>query len=337
MDPFTHALLGGALGYVFAGRTIGRHAAGLGALAGITPDIDHFISSQQDPLVYVEFHRYFTHALVFSIIGAVVPMLPWAVLARFRDRLGTLWLCSWIAYVSHCLLDASTTWGTQLYWPFTRARVSWDVIAIVDPVFTVGLAILLAAGLRRQSRKIVLCGLAFATAYVCFGAMQHSRAAATQKNLAATRGHSIERGEVMPTLGNNVVWRSLYLANGNIHADRVRVGWFSRGMAREGTALPLMRKQDLTITEQAANERHRAFDRFAWFTDGWIARAPEDPAIIGDMRYSRSSESFDPVWGIRIWPTRIEWVSRERNRRLGLSELWAEISGNDSRYKSVAR
>jgi inner membrane protein len=336
MDPFTHAILGAALGYAVAGNKLGRHAAGLGALAAITPDVDHFITSEHDPLLYVEFHRGFTHALAFSVVGALLPLLPWLIAAKFRGQWRALWFCSWMGYVSHCLLDASTTWGTQLFWPFTRARVGWDLIAIVDPVFTVVLLVLLVFGLARRSRPFVICGLVFAGAYLGFGAVQHTRAASVQKQLAASRKHAIERSEVMPTLGNNVVWRSLYLSNGKLYADRIRVGWFSSETVRKGSALPLLRAADLSPAEQTGNMTHRGFNRFAWFTGEWLARSPVDATIIGDMRYSRSTEAFDPVWGIRLSPTRVEWVSRERNRRLALDELWAEISGKDARYIPVA-
>jgi len=336
MDPITHALLGATISYAVCGRTLGRHAASLGALAGITPDIDHFVSSDIDPLLYVEFHRSFTHSIAFSLIGVLLPMLPWLLRRDFRRRYVTLWLCAWPAYLSHCLLDASTTWGTQLAWPFSRARASWDLIAIVDPIFTLALLIPLLLALRRAVPRVAGVALLVAGLYVGLGAVQHARAAVIQLQLAASRHQFVERHEVMPTLGNNVVWRSVYLAEGKIHSDRIRVGWFAPGTVREGAALPRVTESDLRTPERLANVERRGFDRFAWFTGGWLARAPDDKTIIGDMRYSRSTEAFDPVWGIRLAdsngrPT-VEWVSRERNRQLSLRELWREIIGSDARF-----
>jgi inner membrane protein len=340
MDPITHGILGATIGYAVCGRRLGRHAAVLGALAGMAPDVDHFVSSDTDPLLYVEYHRYFTHSLLFAFLGAFLPMLPWLLRRSFRSQWKVLWLCSWPAYVSHCLLDASTTWGTRLYWPFANARVSWDLIAIVDPIFTLALLSFLVLALLRRSGRLANTALIFALAYLGFGAVQHARAKGIQYRLAAERGHTVVDSEVMPTLANNVVWRSIYLADGRIYSDRIRVGWFSRGTARPGMSLPLLTAAQLTSAEQEANRVHRGFDRFAWFSDGWLARAPGDEAVIGDMRYSRSTEAFDPVWGIRFI-TRdgrpaVEWVSRERERKLGLSQLWEEISGRDERFKPLA-
>ncbi|HKT68929.1 MAG TPA: metal-dependent hydrolase, partial [Terriglobales bacterium] len=331
---------GATIGYVACGRRLGRHAALLGALAGITPDIDHFVSSETDPLLYVEYHRHFTHSLLFAFVGAFLPMLPWLLRKSFRAQWKTLWLCSWPAYLSHCLLDASTTWGTQLYWPFANTRVSWDIIAIVDPIFTLTILFLLLWTMLRRSGRAANIALIFAVAYLGFGAAQHMRAKGVQRKLATARGHSMLRSEVMPTLANNVVWRSVYLADGRIYSDRIRVSWFAPGTARPGLSLPLLTASELTVAEQKANRVHRGFDRFAWFSDGWIARAPGDEEVIGDMRYSRSTDAFDPVWGIRFitrdGEPAVEWVSRERGRKLGLSQLWDEISGRDQRFKPLA-
>jgi hypothetical protein len=71
-----------------------------------------------------------------------------------------------------------------------------------------------------------------------------------------------------------------------------------------------------------------------------VARQPTDATVLGDMRYSLSSEAFDPIWGIRFTradaPTEVEWVNRSRQRQISVSDLWAEISGRDARYLKLA-
>src|SRR4051812_9815017 len=114
MDPITHGLAGAAISYALFGRRLGRHAAALGALAGMAPDIDHFVSSESDPLLYVQVHRSFTHSLLFSIIGSLISAIPWLMRKRFRHEWQRIWACAFPAYLSHCLIDASTTYGTQL-------------------------------------------------------------------------------------------------------------------------------------------------------------------------------------------------------------------------------
>lgn len=65
MDPVSQ----GTLGAVFAqtqgsAKYLGK-AALIGALAGMAPDLDVLIRSNEDPLLFLEFHRQFTHSLLF--------------------------------------------------------------------------------------------------------------------------------------------------------------------------------------------------------------------------------------------------------------------------------
>ncbi|MFN7139780.1 MAG: metal-dependent hydrolase [Limisphaerales bacterium] len=339
MDPVTHALLGAATGYALFGKKLGRQAAAVGFLAGIAPDIDNFVSSKEDVLLYVEYHRGFTHSIPFAFLGAFIVVLPWILQKRFRDQWKTFWLCAFPAYLSHCLLDASTTYGTQLFWPFTRQRYGWDFIAVVDPMFTIPLGIALFIGLKKQSRKFVATGLLLSAIYISLGATQRARAASIQEELAAQRGHKIERSEVMPTLANLMVWRSLYLADGYLHSDRIRVGLFAANTYREGTSLPLVTAADLKPLEQRGNEQIRAFDRFNWFSDGWVARSPFDAEVLGDMRYSISTEAFDPIWGIRFYEegdrVKVEWVSRQLKRKIDPRQMWKEIIGQHPGFREI--
>ncbi len=339
MDPITHTVLGASLGYALFHQRLGRRAAAVGGLAGATPDIDVLIKSATDPLLTVELHRHFTHALPFAPIGALIVASLWFLRPAQRQDWKPLWLCALVAYVSHCLLDATTSYGTVLLWPFTRQRYGWDWISIIDLLFTVPLLVLLIIGLARKRALFVQCGLAWGAAYMLLGIVQHQRALSAQSQLAQTRGHSIERREVMPTMANNVVWRSLYLVDGQLYSDRIRVGFFSGVTVKEGMRLPLVTAKDLTTAEQARDERTHSFERFNWFSDGWVARSPADVQVLGDMRYSLSAKAFDPIWGIRFTAAGeavpVEWVNRSRDRKIDKKEFWAEIVGRGEGYKSI--
>lgn len=337
MDPVSHVVLGASLSYALFGRKLGRTAAAVGSLASLAPDADIFIRSSTDPLLAIELHRGFTHALAFVPIGAAAVAALWLVSPAWRDRTRwlPLWACAVVAYTSHTLLDAATSYGTQLLWPFSRERTGWDLISIIDPIFTLALGAGLAWALVRRRLGPAVAGLAFAGAYLALGGVQHARALTAQRELAAARGHRIERAEMMPTLANHLVWRGLYVHAGHIYSDRVRVGWFSAPSVREGWSLPLAAERDLTPGEAARNSR-RSFQRFAWFSEYWVARSPADPAVLADMRYSLSAEAFDPIWGIRFTPPgalpEVEWINRSRDRRISVGEWWREVLGRDGRF-----
>lgn len=342
MDPLTHILLGASLGYAAAGRRLGRTAALAGGLAAFVPDADVFIRSSTDPLLAIEYHRGFTHALAFAPLGAAIVASLWLFRRAWRvpARWWVLWAACLVAYISHTLLDAATSYGTLLLWPFSQTRFGWDLISIIDPIFTLALAAGLAAALFRRRLRPALVGLALAGVYLCLGGLQHARAIAAQRELARARGHIPTRLEVMPTLANNVVWRALYEHDGRIFSDRVRVGWFSAARMREGWSLPLVELGHLSPAEAERNAR-RSFERFAWFSENWVARSPRDPRVIGDMRYSLSAEAFDPIWGIRFTGVHdrieVEWVNRSRDRQIRIAEMWEEIAGQDARFRPVPR
>ena len=336
----THGLIGAGLGYVGFSRRLGRAAAPAGALAALLPDVDVFIRSDADPLLAIEHHRGFTHSLAFAPVGAaVVALVAWLTFGR-RQHGVMWWLCALVGYVSHGLLDAATTYGTQLLWPFSRVRTGWDVISIIDPIFTVVLGVALVIALRRHRRMPACLGLGFAVLYLGMGLVQWRRAEGLQAELAAARGHRRERVEVMPTMGNTIVWRALYLHDGRIFSDRIRVPWFSAAEVREGVSLPVVDERELTPEERARDAGTQSFARFAWFSDRWVARDPAHLAVFGDMRYSLSTEAFDPVWGIRFTSAeeanRVVWINRTRERRVEVGELWGELAGRDSRYRRLA-
>lgn len=307
-----------------------------GALAALLPDADFFIRSANDPLLAIEHHRGFTHSLSFVPVGAAVV----AALAWWRKpgtgTWATWWACCVVGYLSHCLLDASTSYGTQLLWPFSNHRAGWDLISIIDPPFTLVLGIGLGVALRRRQRGFAMGALGLAALYLAAGNLQHHRAVAVQEELAVARGHGRERFEVMPTLGNNLVWRALYVHAGRIYSDRIRVGWFGSAAVREGWSLPVVDERELTPEERVRDGASRSFARFQWFSEGWVARDPARLLILGDMRYSLSTEAFDPVWGIRFTPpgepVPVAWVNRTRERRIAGAELWREILGRDPRF-----
>jgi inner membrane protein len=361
MDTLSHALLGAAVGQVAFGRRLGWRATVIGVVAAELPDLDFFIHSAADPLLNIELHRHFTHSFAFSPVIALAAALPWWFRAEQRAQRLALFLCGLAACWSHILLDACTSYGTQFLVPFAQHRFGWDFISIIDPAFTLALLAGLAANaIASRRRKAVqppaddaaFCvprsafhyrwvwaALVFCVAYLAVGAVQKHRAHAAQADLARARGHRIERREAMPTFANQLVWRSLYLHDGRIHSDRLRVPWFGAPTVRAGESLPLVTVRDLSPAEAARIGRHNSFARFTHFSDGWVARAPGDPALIGDMRYSLSARAFDPIWGIRFTapgaPTEVEWVNRSHGRSISPAELWSEITGAHPDYRPL--
>lgn len=338
MDPLTQGLLGAAASQALLGKQLGGKAWLIGAVGGLLPDADVFIRSKADPLLEVEYHRGFTHALSFIPIGGAVASLPWLLRKKYRSQRKPVLGAALAGYATHGLLDACTTYGTQLYWPFSSARAAWNCISIVDPIFTFVLLVGVVWAAVARSRRPAAAALVLCLLYLGLGVVQRERALAAQEVVAEARGHVPVRQAVFPTIGNLLVWRSLYEASDSLHADRIRVPIGDRPKWTPGSRVPALAAGDLSADLRADDRIVRDFERFRWFSGGWVALAPADERVIGDARYSLRTESFDPIWGVRFDPTErppTEWVDRTNAREMRLSELWNEIRGEDPGYRPL--
>lgn len=169
MDSVTQIVLGAAVGEAVLGKKIGNKAMLLGAIAGTIPDFDVAAGFFTDTVSALEIHRGFTHSIIF----AVVIGLLFAWLLALWDKRATLkewWLFWFLTFVTHPLLDAHTTWGTQLFWPF-ETRLAYKNIFVIDPLYTVPFLIFLILTMLQKRgsikrRKFNNLGLIISSAYM---------------------------------------------------------------------------------------------------------------------------------------------------------------------------
>ncbi|TNG00208.1 MAG: metal-dependent hydrolase, partial [Gammaproteobacteria bacterium] len=78
MDILTQGIAGALLAQVNAERNEKRLATGIGFFAGMLADADILIRSADDPLINLEFHRQFSHSLLFIPFGGLIAaVLVW--------------------------------------------------------------------------------------------------------------------------------------------------------------------------------------------------------------------------------------------------------------------
>jgi inner membrane protein len=306
MDPITQGAIGAAVAQSFS-----RHkrdlklAAAAGWIGGMAPDLDVFIRSSTDPLLALEYHRHFTHALAFIPVGgALVGLFCWLVTRR-RHSLPHMVLFATIGMATHGLVDALTSYGTLLLWTFSHVRISWDTLAIIDLFFTIPLLLGIFAAIRWRSHRVVRVAVAVSGLWMMFGAYQHVTLKRAQAALAAERGHTISHSRVMPLL--KVVnplfsWRSVYVADEVIYVDGMTYRPFRAPHITAGGSLPRFDARALAATLPAESPLARDLRRYDWFADTLTASLPDDPTVIVDMRYGASGATLRPMWGIRITP-----------------------------------
>jgi inner membrane protein len=224
MDPLSQGLLGAAAPKSIAPREHARLACLLGFLAGMAPDLDVFIRSPEDPLLFLEYHRQFTHALIFIPVGGFI--CGWLLHRLYAGKRGlplrTAVLYCTLGYGTHALLDACTTYGTQLLWPFSDARFAWNAVSVIDPLFTAPILALVAVATWQRRAVLARLALAWALVYPAMGVLQRERAEAAGWQLAANRGHEPLRLEAKPSFANLLVWKVVYETDDRYHVDAVR-------------------------------------------------------------------------------------------------------------------
>ena len=299
MDPISQGVIGVAAAQAVSRRPWARRAAFMGLVAGLAPDADVFIHSATDPLLSLQFHRQFTHALGFIPVGALLVALVVHPLAG-RRALGfaTTYLICLAGYATHGLLDACTSYGTQLLWPFSDMRVAWNNISIIDPLFTVPILLLVAVAVCLKSPRLARCALIWAGVYLLLGTVQRDRAAAIGHDMAASRGHVVERLAAKPTFGNLLVWKIVYESEGTFFVDAVRVGLGSRFYP--GAAIDkLDARRDLPWL-QPESQQARDVERFRWFSGDYLALSGTN--TITDIRYSLAPNEIEGLWHIVLNP-----------------------------------
>ncbi|TPV92541.1 MAG: metal-dependent hydrolase [Myxococcales bacterium FL481] len=300
MDSLTQAALGAAAVMALGPRRLGPGRWMAGALGGLAADLDMLFEAAADPLLGLRFHRHFTHALAFIPLGGLVAALPLLVRATARKHAKWLVVATTVGYATHAPLDALTSYGTVLAWPWSERRFALDWLSIVDPLVTLALIIGVVLSVRRDSVRPARAALLAVLAYVAVGAGQHHRARQAVEELARSRAQVPQRVRVFPLVMSNMRWRGLYEYDGRVYAAAVTAPWWGEATVDAGGSTELFASAQWPAALQDADCVREALTLYTWFADGWLASLPDQPHSIGDVRYSRSPAAFEPMWALRF-------------------------------------
>ena len=186
-----------------------------------------------------------TKAAAAVVVGFVVNFLTmilapgqWLPLALYAPLVGLWWwrhgqrryfsgtweapdadLRDWVVlffwgFLTHILLDCFTTYGTQIFAPFSNMRVAWGTISVADPLYTVPflVCLLVAARFARTDRRRTVwngVGLGLSSAYLLLTVVHYNRVSRTFSQALATQNIAYERFFITPTIFNNVLWNGV--------------------------------------------------------------------------------------------------------------------------------
>ncbi|MEM9227839.1 MAG: metal-dependent hydrolase, partial [Verrucomicrobiota bacterium] len=237
-----------------------------------------------------------------------------------------LFLFATLGALSHGLIDACTSYGTMLYLPLSTHRESWDLISIIDPLFTLPLLILIGIAFFRKVAKAARAGLLVCVCYLLFGYIQRERAEAYAYRLAQSRGIDVVSVTARPSFANTIVWRIVVEDKTRYYVDAVWLMPFYEPKLYEGSQVERIDPKGLV---EAGSTQAKDIARFNHFSQGYLYAVPGQEHVLGDLRYSLFPDSIEPLWGIRINPDdpekHVEMLYFRDPSKEAWMRLWAMI------------
>ena len=332
MDSLTQIVLGASIGEAVLGKKIGNKALLYGAIAGTIPDLDVFAALFTDTVTALSVHRGFTHSIVFSVLFAPLFGLLVSRYESYKDVKAWSWLFFW-AFITHPMLDAYTTWGTQLFWPF-ESRLAFKTIFVVDPLYTIPFLIFLILVLfqKRTSKKRRFynqTALLVSSAYLGVTVLLKWCAYQKFEQALTAQGIAFEQLDTRPSPLNTVLWS----ANVATKNEYLLANYsFFDSQSIQFNSYP---KQHELLGDLIHNEtvKHMIAISEGWYT----ITKKEDGLYYNDLRFgllNLEPESQDFVFQYKInaeqsgGVTFTEQKKNNRDAKKLMTRLWERIKGN---------
>ncbi|WP_203295395.1 metal-dependent hydrolase [Luteirhabdus pelagi] len=331
MDSLTQIVLGAAVGEAVLGKKVGNKTVLYGAIAGTIPDLDVLSRYFVDTVTALEIHRGFTHSIVFSIVFGL--LFGWLTSLWEKRASWKQWSWFWfLCFVTHPLLDAHTTWGTQLFWPFDL-RLAYKNIFVIDPLYTLPFLVFLVLTMfqkrtsakRRTFNKL---GLIVSSAYLALTLVFKFIAFQKFEEGLKKQGISYSEIETRPSPMNTILWYANVMTE-----DAILMGDWSFFDSKPITFYPHPKNHEALGTLKDKNK----VQRLIAISNGWYtAQRKEEDVYFNDLRFGLlgvNSDAKKYAFSYLLKPTEsgLEVVEEPRNRDDAaqlLGDLWERIKGN---------
>ena len=336
MDSLTQIVLGASVGEAVLGKKVGNKAILWGAIAGTIPDLDVILRSFTDEISATQMHRGFSHSIVFAVI--IAPLLAW-IAKKIHFKLKDVSFKDWTklffwATVTHPLLDAHTTWGTQFFWPFNY-RLAYQNIFVVDPFYTLPFLgfLIIAMSLKKENprrSKFNNIGLSLSSTYLILTLV--FKWVSFQEFKQGLENQKIEYVEMdtKPSPLNAILWSSL------IETDKgYRTAYYS-----------LLDKQEITYSKEFLKNHHllepyldqKVIKQLIDISAGWYRIEEKNGKLLfwdlrfGQMGMDVDTASFLWYYELNIDETgNVSVIKRQppiKNFKMIFKELFNRIKGN---------
>ncbi len=335
MDSLTQIVLGASVGEKILGKKIGNKALLYGAIAGTIPDLDVYVGKFYDPITAIVIHRGFSHSILFFVL--LSPFLGW-ILSKIEKKNGVTFQKATIFWffglLTHALLDAFTTWGTQLFYPFD-IRLSLHSIFVIDPLYTLPFLFCLIMVMRfkrhnPKRQKWNNFGLIISSCYLFLTVVIQQ--IVTSKFEAQLVKENIEysRKIVKPSPLNIILWNSV------IETER---GYYLGDYSffdSQPISFDFYPKNKELIKDI---ENEKVVQQLKWISEGWwLITQKEEKLCLNDIRFGLlpTNDKQNPEFSFSYELIQknnsvdaIEVTNKQKGRAKELlSSLWERIKGN---------
>jgi len=333
MDSLTQIVLGAAVGEAVLGKKVGNKAMLYGAIAGTIPDLDVLARFFVDTVTATEWHRGFSHSIFFSVLFA--PIFGWLVWKINRKSKASFSDWSWLMFwglFTHPILDAFTTWGTQLFWPF-KTRLAFQNIFVIDPLYTLPfLMFLLVAMFQKRAspkrRKYNNLGLILSSTYLLITLILKGFAYKQFVHNLNEQNISFQEMDIRPAPFSTILWTA------NIDTPNAYlIGNYSFFDSKPIEFVPYAKNHELLGSLVTNDKIARLID----IAEGWYTISEEnDTLLFNDLRFGLLSlkpeeTKFAFTYEISTSEKGLEIIETPKTGADAeglLSSLWKRIKGN---------
>ncbi|MCG1036497.1 metal-dependent hydrolase [Polaribacter sargassicola] len=331
MDSLTQIVLGAAVGEAVLGKKIGNKAMLYGAIAGTIPDLDVLSSFFTDKVTALEIHRGFTHSILFSIVFAPIFAFIVTKLEKYKSKKDWSWLFFW-AFITHPILDAQTTWGTQLFWPLD-IRLAFKNVFVIDPLYTIPFLVLLILAMRQKKestkrRYYNNLGLIISSSYLFITLILKGISYQTFIKELNKQNISYKEIETKPSPLNTLLWTA------NVETENAFLIGHSSFFDKNSIQFSSYPKNHHLLGNLANHEKVK---RMIAISKGWYTiNQKKDILYFNDLRFG--TLSIKPNADNFVFKYKIEidkngnpyFIEEVKDKKAGgklLLELWTRIKG----------
>jgi len=257
-----------------------------GMLAQSVPDVDFIASFWLDPSENVLAHRGFTHSILFALL--ITPALALAADHWHRPhniRFSKFILFFGLQVFIHIILDAFNNYGVGWFEPFSHQRISFNMLFVADPFFSIWLGIAAAALLilKNKDRRRILWlrfGIILPVLYLSYALYNKIVIDKEVRKIFQQQQIAYQDYFTTPTIFNNWLWYVIAETDSGYHIGFRSV--FDRKEAIDFTWFPRNDTLLAPVTDEEEVHNLLRFSRGFYTIEKW-----NDTLVFNDLQFGQ--------------------------------------------------